>query len=417
MFSKVTVELEKEVSDHIERNSSYLDNLQFDGELDVNYDDDRQSYTVTGDWYQVEWAWNYIEKTLEMPNDSEQNDDHSLRDSRGNANNVYEGGPLNNAYHKQEAAHESNIKWNITAKDPAHGKFISRPAQSNISMPLVRHVIGGEDDSSEDETVKLQQTIKKTTPTMNNLDSSHTTDDAKMGQKSSPLFDVKETKTKGSDSQDYLLGNPLQGINLRDRLRDPYEYYSDDTDDELEAAGIGSRPRLQHMPLENPFSVDPFPRRRVPSPKGIELLHSDFGDVPLTYETVIRNIEVKLLMGDILKEKSDAIVNPANKDLSHTYGISHSIARMAGRSLQEECRNYVQRHGQLAMGDVMHTCAGGALDEHVGFVLHTVPPSWREDEDESTSHILTCTYLNCLQYANKQLWLRSLSVPLIGAGK
>ena len=58
----------------------------------------------------------------------------------------------------------------------------------------------------------------------------------------------------------------------------------------------------------------------------------------------------------------------------------------------------------------------GNLSPHVGFILHTVGPHWREDNSEAVMHFLVCTYINCFQYSETTLWLKSLSTPLISAG-
>ena len=59
----------------------------------------------------------------------------------------------------------------------------------------------------------------------------------------------------------------------------------------------------------------------------------------------------------------------------------------------------------------------GYIDCHVGFILNTVGPNWREKDSEACLHYLVCTYLNCFQYSENILRLKSLSAPLISAGQ
>ncbi|VDI67638.1 Hypothetical predicted protein [Mytilus galloprovincialis] len=150
--------------------------------------------------------------------------------------------------------------------------------------------------------------------------------------------------------------------------------------------------------------------------KGYSVSHQDFQDVPLTYDFNVSSLKISVLMNDLLQETTDAIVTSASGDLSAQYGISRVIARSADPKLRNECREYIERHGQLSVGDVMHTSAGGSFDKKVGFVIHAVGPSWREYRNEESVHMLTCTYLNIFQYSSSNMWLTNIAMPLIGAG-
>ncbi|XP_069125924.1 uncharacterized protein [Argopecten irradians] len=393
IFSKVSVELEPEITQMLDQNSTILEILQFEGELDVNFDPDSMNYTMVGSWYQMEWAWNYLEslfKRKNIPGSVDQGEELINRsnilspnvpnippigaDSRTRSSEFV---PKNFAETSRE---QSNIAWNINLPADTDVPFPYQAFQSNISHTEYR--------SEKKYTAKRLPVGKE-------------------------AFKVGEQRFAKTDAHIPLLDNPLRG---RDMWTSSFPQHggfdSDDTDDELAAQYIDDRSSSPEISVPEPQVTRP----RRPSPKGIELLHSDFGDMPLTFDANVGCLQIKVIMGDIVKERSDAIVNPTNQTLSNTYGISSAIARMAGRGLMDECKNYVASHGPLEVSQVTKTCAGGALDSQVDFVLHTIPPTWREDESESTSHILTCTYLNCLQMANKQLWLGSLSFPMLGSG-
>ncbi|OWF54778.1 uncharacterized protein LOC110440580 [Mizuhopecten yessoensis] len=399
IFSKVSVELEPEITQMLDQNSSYLEVLQFDGELDVNFDPDSMNYIMIGNWYQVEWAWNYLESVSKETTTHgclSQSDDHQNKSNMLSSTtpNIPSGRGSSRASSSESVQKnfpdttrkQSNIAWNIKRQEETNISVPYQPFKSNIPQTVDR----------------LEQRYKA---------------EHFQGTKRSEVFQIGGTNQKKmigtSDAHIPLLDNPLRG---RDMWTSNYPHHddfdSDNTDDELAASYLDDRSSSPEMfvPARH------IPRPRGPSPKGTELLHSDFGDMPLTFDAFIGGMQVKVVMGDIVKERSDAIVNPTNQTMSHSYGISAAIARMAGRGLIDECRNHITRNGPLEVAQVTKTCAGGALDSQVDFVLHTVPPTWREHEVESTSHILTCTYLNCLQVANKQLWLRSLSLPIIGAG-
>jgi len=46
-------------------------------------------------------------------------------------------------------------------------------------------------------------------------------------------------------------------------------------------------------------------------------------------------------------QQTEAIVNPANVDLSNGGGASRAIAVAAGPALDDQCRAYIRLHGRL----------------------------------------------------------------------
>lgn len=210
----------------------------------------------------------------------------------------------------------------------------------------------------------------------------------------------------------------------RGQMRSPmvFNNYHSDSDEDVESKiPIGfSTKETQMIPRRPPppRSRDPpivHPRPSRSFQPGMSLSQTDFPDLALEYESPVGSVIIKLAMGDILTQKTDAIVSPASTDLITFFGISAVIAKNADRKMKEECMKYVAQNGNLLFGDVIHTCAGGNLDPKVTYILHAAVPIWRDDIPEQSAHLLTCTYLNCFQYAEK-IWLRSLSMPIIGAG-
>ncbi|XP_063411018.1 uncharacterized protein LOC134693952 isoform X2 [Mytilus trossulus] len=327
VFSKVTVELGKEITSLLDNDPKYLDDIQYDGELEVIAED---NYTITGDWYQIEWAWQYLDDVCNKRDDTADVipngfDQHPTETLRGNSDD----GAI----------------------------FGASSIQSEDDVPLLQY------PHHTEQTAGFQ-----------------------------PYWtDSDERQNAGS------------------HLIDPYA--SDDDE-----SGLGFNMLARDIDMHQtgfPWLEHNMGRKEQ---KGYSVSHQDFQDVPLTYDFNVSSLKISVLMNDLLQEKTDAIVTSASGDLSAQYGISRVIARSADPKLRNECREYIERHGQLSVGDVMHTSAGGSFDKKVGFVIHAVGPSWREYRNEESVHMLTCTYLNIFQYSSSNMWLTNIAMPLIGAG-
>ncbi|XP_052097512.1 uncharacterized protein LOC127732519 [Mytilus californianus] len=325
VFSKVTVELGKEITSLLDNDPKYLDDIQYDGELEVIAED---NYTITGDWYQIEWAWQYLDDVCNKSDDTVEVipngiDQHAPETLRGNSDDSV--------------------------------------------------ILGATSIKSEDDVPLLQYP--------------HHTEQASGFQ---PYWKDSDER-HSSDS----------------RFLDPFAFDDDESGFNLLTRGL-DMPHTGFPWLENNLG-----RKQQ---TGYNVSRQDFQDVPLTYEFNVSSLKISVLMNDLLQETTDAIVTSASGDLSAQYGISRVIAHSADPKLRSECREYIDRHGQLSVGDVMHTSAGGAFDKKVGFVIHAVGPSWREYRNEESVHMLTCTYLNIFQYSSSNMWLTNIAMPLIGAG-
>lgn len=78
---------------------------------------------------------------------------------------------------------------------------------------------------------------------------------------------------------------------------------------------------------------------------------------------------IEFVVGDLLGQRVDAIVNAANEWLAHGAGVAGAIAGAAGPALQEESR----RLGGCPVGGAVVTTAG-RLPQRA--VIHAVGPVW-----------------------------------------
>ncbi|MDA8115903.1 MAG: O-acetyl-ADP-ribose deacetylase [Actinomycetota bacterium] len=116
-------------------------------------------------------------------------------------------------------------------------------------------------------------------------------------------------------------------------------------------------------------------------------------------------------VGDIVHQRTDAIVNAANSSLMGGGGVDGAIHRHGGPAILAECmeiRRTTHPEG-LPPGQAVAT-SGGNLS--CRWIIHTVGPVFR---DPSQFDLLASCYHRSLLLA-ADLGARSISFPLVGAG-
>ena len=133
--------------------------------------------------------------------------------------------------------------------------------------------------------------------------------------------------------------------------------------------------------------------------------------------TTRAGINVRILVGDLTKQKTEVIVNPANCFLHHFGGAAKAIADAAGPTLTRECESYIKMHRKLRTSEVMDTTSG-RLRSPIRYVIHAVGPNVKDYPNiGECMRLLNKTFLNCFVHANDILKVKSMSVPAISSGQ
>lgn len=121
---------------------------------------------------------------------------------------------------------------------------------------------------------------------------------------------------------------------------------------------------------------------------------------------------ITLVLGDITRQRADALVNAANSSLLGGGGVDGAIHRRGGPAILEECRALrASRYGKgLPTGRAVATTAG-ALDAR--WVIHTVGPVY-QGPGSDPSPLASC-YRESLRVAD-ELGARTVAFPAISTG-
>ncbi len=130
----------------------------------------------------------------------------------------------------------------------------------------------------------------------------------------------------------------------------------------------------------------------------------------LVQETVFESgRKLQLVLGDITAEKTDAIVNAANRYLQHGAGVAGAIVRKGGPAIQRESDAWVEAHGAVQSAEPAVTSAGKLPAR---YVVHAVGPVWGEGDEENKLSLAVAGSLRAAQARG----LESIALPAISTG-
>lgn len=121
----------------------------------------------------------------------------------------------------------------------------------------------------------------------------------------------------------------------------------------------------------------------------------------------LNGLNIRIKLGDITEEKTDAIVNAANNTLLGGGGVDGAIHRRGGAAILEQCK----KHAGCPTGEARITTAG---DLPCKYIIHAVGPVYGSDPFLDKK-LLYSAYFNSLILAD-EYGIKTIAFPSISTG-
>lgn len=124
-------------------------------------------------------------------------------------------------------------------------------------------------------------------------------------------------------------------------------------------------------------------------------------------QAVIGTTMLEIVVGNIVREETQAIINPAQTSLFPGGGVDGEIHLWGGTQIWQECRAL----DGCQTGDAKLTTGGDLPAE---YIIHTVGPIWSGGSNGEAAALALC-YRRCLEVAQAND-IRSIAFPAISTG-
>lgn len=125
------------------------------------------------------------------------------------------------------------------------------------------------------------------------------------------------------------------------------------------------------------------------------------------------NTRVYILIGNIVNQECDAIVNSANVYLQKGSGVCGAIFQRAGSELKSACDEQIRLLGRnLTVSEAVVTAGFNLKAKHI---IHSVSPRCMFRWDDSIKENIKVTYRNIYSIADNS-GFKSVAIPAMGVG-
>lgn len=132
-------------------------------------------------------------------------------------------------------------------------------------------------------------------------------------------------------------------------------------------------------------------------------------------EGKVRRIEV--VMGNLLKEPVEAIVNAANSTLIGSAGVAKAIQDGAGQEpFKKEVKAYFDRHhiNSFPVGGAMAMPSFGLLEKGIKLIINTVGPETKSPSEKNREELYSAIYNSMMKASEYKM--KSLATVAISTG-